>query len=175
MMEKTNLELSSKHGTLPFLMNPKTYQLGDEFSRGEALALIGEFNQDATEMYSKWRQRQMDTYKKNGQVPNAGELEAAFAKTGEFQQLRQQYADMNRDLLKRPGGSRPETGEKPSEQWSLDVGLGGTAKEEPKGVRGRSLKTPEVGAVPKGYTQIGTTPDGKPVYRTPEGKQVVRQ
>ena len=143
-IERSNLELTSKHGSLPFLINPKTYSIGDEFARGEASALIGEFNQDATQLFADWRKRQLETYKRNGQIPNAGELEAAFANTPEYQALRKEYADRNKQILKRPVGASPETGAKPAEQWSMDVGLGGTAKEEPKSLRGRSIKVPEV-------------------------------
>lgn len=176
MIEKNNLELTSKHGNLPFLVNPKTYQLGDEFARGEALALVNEFNQDAIDLFSRWRSRQLDTFKRTGQVPNAGELESAFANTEEFRRLREQYADKNREILKRPSVPRESTQKPASEQWSIDVGLGESAQEAPKGVRGRSLKNPEVTPrIPKGYTAIGKTPDGKTVYRTPEGKQVVEQ
>ena len=175
-IERSNLELTSKHGSLPFLINPKTYQLGDEFARGEASALIGEFNQDATELYSKWRSRQLETYKKTGQVPNAGELEAAFTKTPEYQALRREYADRNREIMKRPTGGAAESGNRPAEQWSVDVGIGETAKETPKGVKSRSLQKPEVSSkIPDGYTAVGKTPDGKTVYRTPQGKQVVEQ
>lgn len=173
MAEKTSIELAGKHGTLPFLVNPKSYQLGDEFSRGEALALVGEFNQDATQLYSAWRDKQLDTYKRSGKVPNAGELEAAFSKTAEFQKLRNDYAAKNKEILKRPGSSRPAQEAGTANQWSIDVGLGETAKEAPKGVRGRSLKEPTVKSdIPSGYTRIGTTPNGKAVFRTPDGKQV---
>ena len=106
--------------------------------------MIGEFNQDATQLFADWRKRQLETYKRNGQIPNAGELEAAFANTPEYQALRKEYADRNKQILKRPVGASPETGAKPAEQWSMDVGLGGTAKEEPKSLRGRSIKVPEV-------------------------------
>jgi hypothetical protein len=141
MVEKTQLELSAKHGNLPFLVNPKSYQLGDEFVRGEALALIGEFNQDATQAFANWRKAQLARYPKS-QVPTAGELESAFARTDAFRELRQQFADRNREILRRPAQSRPSTGETPAEFKS--IGLGETPKEQPKSIRGRSLKNPEI-------------------------------
>jgi hypothetical protein len=141
MVEKTQLELSAKHGNLPFLVNPKSYQLGDEFVRGEALALIGEFNQDATQAFANWRKAQLARYPKS-QVPTAGELESAFARTPAFRELRQQFADRNREILRRPAQSRPSTGETPAEFRS--IGLGETPKEQPKSIRGRSLKNPEI-------------------------------
>jgi hypothetical protein len=141
MVEKTQLELSAKHGNLPFLVNPKSYQLGDEFVRGEALALIGEFNQDATQAFSDWRKAQLAKYKDKSQIPSAGELESAFARTDAFRELRQQFANRNREILRRPAQSRPSTGETPAEFRS--IGLGETPKEQPKSIRGRSLKNPE--------------------------------
>lgn len=143
MAERTQLELSSKHGNLPFLINPKSYQLGDEFVRGEASALIGEFNQDATEAFANWRKQQLAKFKDKSQVPSAGELESAFARTQEFRDLRQQFADKNREILRRPVRSRPETGQT-SADYGISLGLGEASKEQPKSIRGRSITSPEI-------------------------------
>lgn len=143
MAERTQLELSSKHGNLPFLINPKSYQLGDEFVRGEASALIGEFNQDATEAFASWRKQQLARFKDKSQVPSAGELESAFARTQEFRDLRQQFADKNREILRRPVRSRPETGQT-SADYGISLGLGEASKEQPKSIRGRSITNPEI-------------------------------
>jgi len=143
MVERTQLELSAKHGTLPFLINPKTYQLGDEFVRGEALSLIGEFNQDATQAFAEWRKGQLAKFKDKSQVPSAGELESAFARTQGFRDLRQQFADRNREIMRKSGQSRPATGETPAD-FGISLGIGGAPKEEPKSIRGRSIKNPEI-------------------------------
>jgi hypothetical protein len=148
MAERTQLELSSKHGNLPFLINPKSYQLGDEFVRGEALALIGEFNQDATQAFSDWRKTQLAKYKDKSQVPSAGELESAFSRTEAFRDLRQQFADRNREILRRPVRSRPETGQTAAD-YSVTLGLGESPKEQPASIRGRSIKNPEIKSEPK--------------------------
>ena len=143
MVEKAQLELSSKHGNLPFLVNPKSYQLGDEFVRGEALALIGEFNQDATQAFANWRKAQLARYPDKSQVPTAGELESAFARTDAFRDLRQQFADRNREILRRPVRSRPETGQT-SADYGVSLGIGEAANEQPKSIRGRSIVSPEI-------------------------------
>ena len=143
MVEKTQLELSSKHGNLPFLINPKSYQLGDEFVRGEALALIGEFNQDATQAFADWRKQQLARFKDKSQVPSAGELESAFARTQEFRELRQKFADRNREILRRPPQGRSETGQTPAD-YGISLGLGAAPKEQPKSIRGRSITNPEI-------------------------------
>ena len=140
--ERTQLELSSKHGNLPFLINPKSYQLGDEFVRGEALALIGEFNQDATQAFANWRKAQLARYPKS-QVPTAGELESAFARTDAFRELRQQFADRNREVLRRPSQGRQETGQTAAD-YSVTLGLGEAPTEQPRSIRGRSITNPEV-------------------------------
>ena len=141
--ERTQLELSAKHGTLPFLINPKSYQLGDEFVRGEASALIGEFNQQATQAFADWRKQQLARFKDKSQVPSAGELESAFARTEGFRELRQQFADKNREILRRPAQSRPATGETPAD-FGIGLGLGEAPKEQPKSIRGRSITNPEI-------------------------------
>jgi YD repeat-containing protein len=142
-VERTQLELSAKHGTLPFLINPKSYQIGDEFVRGEASALIGEFNQQATQAFADWRKTQLAKFKDKSQVPSAGELESAFARTDAFRELRQQFADRNREILRRPGGPSPSRGETPAD-FGIGLGIGGAPKEQPTSIRGRSLKNPEV-------------------------------
>lgn len=164
-IERANLELASKHGTLPFLINPRTYQLGDEFARGEASALIGQFNQDATEMYANWRQRQLEAYKRNNRIPNAGELEAAFTQTAEYKNLRREYAEKNKEILKRPAGGAPQTAEAPAQQWSADIGMGKPAGEGVSSVRGRSLKQPEA----KPATKEATKP------KTPSVRDLAKQ
>lgn len=141
--ERTQLELSSKHGNLPFLINPKSYQLGDEFVRGEALALIGEFNQDATQAFANWRKAQLARYPDKSQVPTAGELESAFARTDAFRDLRQQFADRNREILRRPAQGRRETGQTAAD-YSVTLGLGASPVEPPASIRGRSIKNPEI-------------------------------
>lgn len=142
-VERTQLELSAKHGTLPFLINPKSYQVGDEFVRGEASALIGEFNQRATQAFAEWRRQQLSKFKDKSQVPSAGELESAFARTQGFKDLRQQFADMNREILRRPAQSRPTTGETPAD-FGIGLGIGAAPKEQPKSIRDRSIKNPEI-------------------------------
>lgn len=142
-VERAQLELSTKHGTLPFLINPKSYQLGDEFVRGEASALIGEFNQRATQAFAEWRREQLTKFKDKAQVPSAGELESAFARTQAFRDLRQQFADMNREILRRPMQGRPATGETPAD-FGIGLGIGAAPKEQPKSIRGRSIKNPEI-------------------------------
>ena len=108
-LEKTQMELTSKHGTLPFLINPKTYEIGDQFTRGQAQALIGEFNADATSAYSSWRDQKLEAYRKTKTVPRAGELEALFATSPEMKALKTDYAEKNRAILSPPTAERATT------------------------------------------------------------------
>lgn len=126
MIEKKTIELSAKHGSMPFLMNPKGYQVGDEFARGEAQALVGEFNADATAAFARWRSEQLARYPK-GKAPAPGELEAAFARTPQFEELRKTYAKRNQEVLNRPVPSGM-----PAKQWEEQVGA-------PSGVNARRI------------------------------------
>jgi hypothetical protein len=168
MVERTQLELSSKHGTLPFLVNPKSYQLGDEFVRGEALALIGEFNQEATQAFADWRKAQLARYKDKSQVPTAGELESAFARTDAFRELRQQFADRNREIMRRSAQGRPETGQTAAD-YSVTIGLGEAPQEKPKSIRGRSITSPEV----RPERSAGSKPPEKP--KNPSARDLAAQ
>jgi hypothetical protein len=117
MIQQKTLEIGSVHGSMPFLMNPKGYEVGDEFARGEAQALVGEFNADATEMFGRWREQQLAKYPK-GKAPAPGELEAAFSRTPQFNELRKVYAERNREVLNRPVPSGM-----PAQNWEEQVGV----------------------------------------------------
>jgi hypothetical protein len=65
-------------------------------------------NAEATSLYNEWRRNQVQEFRKRGQVPTAGQLENAFAKTAQFQQLRDDYAEMATKVRLRPVESAPE-------------------------------------------------------------------
>jgi hypothetical protein len=174
-LEKTQLELVAKHGTLPFVINPKSYEIGDEFSRGIASSLIGEFNADATQMFAAWRDQQLSRYPK-GSAPKPGELEAAFARTPQYQALREQFADRNVEVMKRTGEAAPKGQTNPANyEQTLGIQPETVKPEKPKSPKERSAVAKEDTGIPKGYVKIGKTKDGKDVYRTPEGKRVVEE
>jgi len=141
--DRSQFESPANQGSTPFLSNPKSYRMGDGFVRGEASALIGEFNQQATQAFADWRKAQLAKFKDKSQVPSAGELESAFTRTDAFRELRQQFADKNREILRRPGGPSPSKGETPAD-FGIGLGIGGAPKEQPTSIRGRSLKNPEI-------------------------------
>lgn len=170
-LEKQNLDLSQKHGSLPFLINPKTYQIGDEFSRGRASALIGQFNADASEAYAAWRKEQLDRFPA-GTVPKAGELEDAFTRTAIYKNLRAEYAERNKQILQAPIQTTPSTPEN-TRSWSDTLGVKPT--EQPKESVGVKPKQESAGNAPEGYRAVGKTPDGRTVYQTPDGKKVVEK
>ena len=107
-IEAKNAELFNAHGALPFLANPAAMNVGDQFARAEVQAIFGQMNADATDMYNEWRRNQVAEFRKRGQVPSAGELENAFAKTPQFQQLRDDYAEMATKVRLRPVETAPE-------------------------------------------------------------------
>jgi hypothetical protein len=167
-------ELSSTHGgMLPFLANPAKYEIGDEFHRGQASALIGEFNADAAKMFYDWREKQLARYPA-GVIPKPGELEAIFTKHNQdYKDLKREYADRNEKLFSSPTGDRPSApGDAPSiniDNAALQKPVSRTAavpkvREEPK--------TP---SVPDGYTYVKTLPDGRKVIEDKNGKQHVQK
>ena len=183
-LEKTQLELGSKHGSLPFLINPQSFQIGDQFDRGIASALIGEFNADATEMFSKWRKEKLAQYPK-GKIPRPGELEAAFSRTPEFRALRESFSQKQIDILSRPGEAAPSPEPlapeiKEQQQRVLESPVLGETEQKltsdiQKAKRGspkeRSMKKSEE----QGPELIGRTPDGKKVYKLPNGRTVTEK
>lgn len=107
-IEAKNSELLSNYGALPFLINPAAMNVGDQFARAEVQAIFGQMNAEATSMYNDWRRNQVAEFRKRGQVPSAGELENAFAKTAEFQKLRDDYAEMATKVRLRPIETAPQ-------------------------------------------------------------------
>jgi hypothetical protein len=107
-IEAKNAELFNTHGALPFLANPAAMNVGDQFARAEVQAIFGQLNADATDMYNEWRRGQVEEFRKRGQVPSAGQLENAFAKTPQFDQLRLDYAELATKVRLRPVETAPE-------------------------------------------------------------------
>lgn len=107
-IESKNAELFNAYGALPFLVNPAAMNVGDQFARAEVQAIFGQMNAEATSLYNEWRRNQVQEFRKRGQVPTAGQLENAFAKTAQFQQLRDDYAEMATKVRLRPVESAPE-------------------------------------------------------------------
>jgi hypothetical protein len=171
-IEKANLELVSKHGSLAFTINPQSYQIGDEFSRGIASSLIGEFNATASEMFQKWREEQLSRYPKT-LAPKPGELEAAFVKTPAYKNLREEFSKKNTEVLTRVGESMPPEQQRKT-TWEERTGTAeAKSTEKPAKPTERSIKSRE--SVPKNYTPIGTTPNGKTIYKTPKGGMVTQE
>jgi hypothetical protein len=105
-IEKTNADLGDKR--LPFLKNPASMRAGDEFNRAEASMLVHEFNADAMQAYANWRRKELENYKDKGLLPQAMELEAAFARSDEYKTLAAAYAARNKELFNRPPPKGPQ-------------------------------------------------------------------
>ena len=159
MIEKANMELGAQHGPMPFLMNPKAYELGDQFTRGEASSLIQEFNADAIQMFNAWRQQQLAQMPK-GYTPRPGQLEAAFANTPQFKQLKREYAAQTEQLVKRPTAERAAT-EGTQQTWAESVGVT-PQREEPKAEQPKKPAPPKARSIKKEPRTI-TLKSGKTV------------
>jgi hypothetical protein len=107
-IEAKNAELFNAHGTLPFLVNPAAMNIGDQFARAEVQAIFGQMNSEITALYNQWRKGQVEEFRKRGEVPSAGQLENAFAKTPQYEQLRLDYADLATKVRLRPVETAPE-------------------------------------------------------------------
>lgn len=107
-IEAKNAELFSAYGALPFLVNPAAMNIGDQFARAEVQAIFGQMNAQATSLYNEWRRNQVAEFRKRGQVPTAGQLENAFAKTEAFQKLKDDYAEMATNVRLRPVETAPD-------------------------------------------------------------------
>lgn len=107
-IEAKNAELFSAYGALPFLVNPSAMNIGDQFARAEVQAIFGQMNAEATSLYNEWRRNQVAEFRKRGQVPTAGQLENAFAKTEAFQKLKDDYAEAATKVRLRPVETAPD-------------------------------------------------------------------
>ena len=92
-LEQKSSELIAKHGTPSFIINPAAPGVFDNFSQGAGQGVIAQFNAAAMQEYAAWRNDQLAAMKKLGQIPNAGQLEAAFVRTAEYQKLMRTFED----------------------------------------------------------------------------------
>lgn len=92
-LEQKTAELIAKHGTPSFIINPSATGVFDNFSQGAGQGVIAQFNAAAMQEYAGWRNEQLAAMKKLGQIPTAGQLEAAFVRTAEYQSLMRKFED----------------------------------------------------------------------------------
>lgn len=92
-LEQKTAELIAKHGTPSFIINPTATGVFDNFSQGAGQGVIAQFNAAAMQEYAGWRNEQLAAMKKFGQIPTAGQLEAAFVRTAEYQSLMRKFED----------------------------------------------------------------------------------
>lgn len=162
-IEKSNADLGDKR--LPFLKNPASMNVGDEFNRAEASMLVHEFNADAMKAYAEWRRRELENYKDKGLLPQAMELEAAFARSDEYKALAAEYAARNKELFNRPPpkGPQPAAAGAPASDFStrrsaeLGLGEGPAAAPAPTPAlleRKFSKPTAKVAAAPESSTGL---------------------
>ena len=147
---KTTSELSRK-GTPTFLSLPAAFNIENKLSQGRAQALQGMFSAEAMNEFKVFYDKAIKNYGPS-QRPEPNELEANFVKTEAYKALQSKYGARIKDVMNEARSEPPSTPATPSK----------AAARPP---------TP----IPKGYTKIGKTPEGKDVYRTPEGKQVVEK
>jgi len=147
---RTTAELS-KDGTPTFLSLPAAFNIENKLSQGRAQALQGMFSAEAMEEFKVYYDKAIKNYGA-GQRPEPNEIEANFVKTPEYKALQSKYGARIKDVMNEARFERPSAPAAPS----------------------KAAAKPPV-QIPKGYKKVGKTPDGKDVYRTPEGKQVVEE
>lgn len=142
-LAKNDSDLAGKNQRLPFLLNPAAYQVGDEFHRAEASMLVHEFNAEAAEKYAAWRREQLKNYTDKNQLPQPMELEAAFARSDEYKDLRAKFKARNESIFNRP----PPTNAQKTEPVAAagEAPVGNLAGES---ARALGIPVPDVTATP---------------------------
>jgi hypothetical protein len=147
---KTTSELS-KVGVPTFLSLPAAFNIENKLSQGRAQALQGQFSAEAMDEFKEFYKQAIKNYT-GSQRPEPNQLESEFVKTPEYKALQSKYGAKIKDVMNEARFERPSAPAAPS----------------------KAAAKPPV-QIPKGYKKVGKTPDGKDVYRTPEGKQVVEE
>ena len=162
-LSKNDSDLAGKNQRLPFLLNPAAYQVGDEFHRAEASMLVHEFNADAAQLYAGWRREQMKNYTAKNQLPQPMELEAAFARSEEYKQLRSAFKARNEAIFNRPP---PTNAQKtaPTAEAVAEAPLGTLAGES---ARALGVAVPDVTATPALVERKFSNPKVKATPSTP--------
>jgi hypothetical protein len=149
-------DLTASFGSPLFLSMPSAFGVTDKYAQGRAQALQGQFNAEAMGAFQIYSDAIKSTLPK-GQVPAQNEIEQNFTKTKAYKDLKNKYSDKIEAALQEKSAAPNPPKEKPA--------------EAPTATKPADAKAAT--SVPKGYTKIGKTPDGRTVFRTPEGKQVV--
>lgn len=106
-IEKTNMDLL-KEGRPGFLITAAPLDIADQNAVMVIQSLSGMFNSKAVDMFQQWKKEQLPAYERANKTPSPFELEAAFARSPQFLELKKQYADRAQEIISRPIKEAPE-------------------------------------------------------------------
>lgn len=164
-VSQKQLELRNKYGSPTFMVMPSSVDIEDQYGLGQAKAIQGIFNAKALQLYSAYEKKMLA--RSGGIAPDPKELERGFTNTPEYKALIREAKLATDKVMEEPvvaGGnaSTKEEGAKapPSPK----------AKPEVSGAKPPPAKEKLPKGIPEGSTRSGrVTPDGKPLWKAPDG------
>lgn len=162
------LELRAAHKAAPsFLISPSSIEIEDQYGLGQAKAIQGIFNAKALQLYSQYEKKALA--QSGGIAPDPKALEAGFARTKEYKELIAE-AKKRSDLVM--GEPVRDAGAPVDFSKSEPSGPKAPPKTTPKAKETEGKAPPSVpNGVPKGSVKSDrVTPDGKALWKAPDGK-----
>jgi len=105
-ISQQNSTLASSVGKPSYIFLPSANSSTDRYSNAQVQLLQHQFNKDAMDGFQQYYKDNIKNYP-SGKAPAPGELESAYTKTPQYQQLQQQYAEMAKSKLAENQASAP--------------------------------------------------------------------
>lgn len=170
-VSQKQLELRNKYGSPTFMVMPSSVDIEDQYGLGQAKAVQGIFNAKALQLYSAYEKKMLA--RSGGIAPDPKELERGFTNTPEYKALINEAKKASDKVMAEPSNV------------SMDIKVGGREFKESKEAKAPPAAKPSTApsgakappaeeklpkGVPKGSTRSGrVTPDGKPLWKAPDG------
>ena len=159
---RETMDFVDKYGKPAFISLPTSASFVDKQAQMMAQSLQGLHNATQMENYIKYLRYAKDGYDKTNTVPMPGEVGANFTMQPISRETRKVFSDEINNVM---GGEYQATQSKPAQQKA-------PAKQTAK--PSEPVEPPKEAlpkGVPKGSTPFGWTPNGKRVYKAPDGSK----
>ena len=159
---RETMDFVDKYGKPAFISLPTSASFVDKQAQMMAQSLQGLHNATQMENYIKYLRYAKDGYDKTNTVPMPGEVGARFTDQPISRETRRVFSEEINNVM---GGSYQATPQNPTKQKS-------PAKQTAK--PSEPVEPPKEAlpkGVPKGSTPFGWTPNGKRVYKAPDGSK----
>ena len=161
------LSLAGKYGMPNFVVLPSAVDIEDQYGLGQAKAIQGLFSAKVLRLYGDYERKILAN--SGGIAPDPNEIARGFANTPEYKRMLREARQASEDVLAPPNVPAPAA--QPAAAAPPAVAAPATAPAAAPVAPARSRPAPQLPAgIPQGSVRTNrVTPDGKPLWRAPNG------